>query len=184
MITASPRPLLIAAIKVPVPSACHAARGCPDFQEAEPTVVAWRRRQRRLARRLVAVRWRAVLFSANSSRICASSQGFSWESSLSHGENRGSSPLGSANENNHLFKIQSLVSNNCPINLYGQAWTACGLLNPEQYRILATLDVAAALRIGIASTPWQTRRRLAYSPASTTNRAPPPRGPTPWPPCG
>jgi hypothetical protein len=52
------------------------------------------------------------------------------------------------------------VSNNCPINLYGQAWTACGLLNPEQYRILATLDVAAALR------HWDRVNAVANPPAA------------------
>src|SRR5262245_48449145 len=45
--------------------------------------------------------------------------------SPSHGENRGSSPLGSANKINRLFQTDELVSNNCPINVYGQAWTAC-----------------------------------------------------------
>ena len=48
-------------------------------------------------------------------------------SSPSHGENRGSSPLGSANTINHLIQVHQLVSNNCPINVYGQAWTACRL---------------------------------------------------------
>src|SRR5262245_57317518 len=42
----------------------------------------------------------------------------------SHGENRGSSPLGSANEIKKLISGRRLVSNNCPINVYGQAWTA------------------------------------------------------------
>src|SRR6266511_3979197 len=42
---------------------------------------------------------------------------------LSHGENRGSSPLGSANKIKHLLQNCQLVSNNCPINVYGQAWT-------------------------------------------------------------
>src|SRR5215468_6316376 len=43
----------------------------------------------------------------------------------SHGENRGSSPLGSANKIKHLMRVDQLVSNNCPINVYGQPWTAC-----------------------------------------------------------
>jgi hypothetical protein len=47
----------------------------------------------------------------------------------SHGENRGSSPLGSANEIKYLMQASQLVSNNCPINVYGQAWTACGFLD-------------------------------------------------------
>src|SRR5260370_19217863 len=42
----------------------------------------------------------------------------------SHGENRGSSPLGSANGIKDLFQNRQLVSNNCPINGYGQAWTS------------------------------------------------------------
>src|SRR5262245_41410809 len=43
--------------------------------------------------------------------------------SPSHGENRGSSPLGSANKIKYLLQDRQLVSNNCPINVYGQAWT-------------------------------------------------------------
>jgi hypothetical protein len=43
--------------------------------------------------------------------------------SLSYGENRGSSPLGSANKIKYLLQDCQLVSNNCPINVYGQAWT-------------------------------------------------------------
>jgi hypothetical protein len=39
----------------------------------------------------------------------------------SHGENRGSSPLGSANKIKYLLQGRQLVSNNCPINVYGQA---------------------------------------------------------------
>ena len=42
----------------------------------------------------------------------------------SHGENRGSSPLGSASKINYLVKMRRLVSNKCPINIYGQAWTS------------------------------------------------------------
>jgi hypothetical protein len=42
--------------------------------------------------------------------------------SPSDGENRGSSPLGSANEINNLAKILKLVSNDCPINVCGQPW--------------------------------------------------------------
>ena len=42
----------------------------------------------------------------------------------SHGENRGSSPLGSANGIKDLFQNRQLVSNNCPINGYGQAWAS------------------------------------------------------------
>ena len=41
----------------------------------------------------------------------------------SHGENRGSSPLGSANKINNLQCRRSLVSNKCPINGGAQAWT-------------------------------------------------------------
>jgi molybdopterin-biosynthesis enzyme MoeA-like protein len=33
-------------------------------------------------------------------------------------------PLGSANEIKVLFQNSQLVSNNCPINVYGQAWTS------------------------------------------------------------
>src|SRR5215475_13848146 len=39
------------------------------------------------------------------------------------------SPLGSANAIKHLIQVNRLVSNNCPINVYGQAWTACRLDN-------------------------------------------------------
>src|SRR5262249_765486 len=49
-------------------------------------------------------------------------------SALSHGENRGSSPLGSANNIKHLMQVDQLMSNNCPINVYGQAWMACSFL--------------------------------------------------------
>src|SRR6516164_9613283 len=49
--------------------------------------------------------------------------------SPSHGENRGSSPLGSANAIKYLIQVHQLVSNNCPINVCGQAWTACRLDN-------------------------------------------------------
>ena len=45
--------------------------------------------------------------------------------SPSHGENRGSSPLGSANKIKRLMQVGQLVSNNCPINVYGHPWTAC-----------------------------------------------------------
>ena len=43
---------------------------------------------------------------------------------LSHGENRGSSPLGSANSFRYLRHLRALVSNACPINVYGQRWTS------------------------------------------------------------
>jgi len=33
--------------------------------------------------------------------------------------------LGSANKIKRLMQVGQLVSNNCPINVYGQAWTAC-----------------------------------------------------------
>src|SRR5262249_7269624 len=52
-----------------------------------------------------------------------------YRTSPSHGENRGSSPLGSANEIKHLIQVRQLVSNNGPINVYGQAWTACRFLD-------------------------------------------------------
>src|SRR5262245_43668469 len=45
----------------------------------------------------------------------------------SHGENRG--PLGSANKIKYSMQASQLVSNNCPINVYGQAWTACRFLD-------------------------------------------------------
>jgi hypothetical protein len=41
----------------------------------------------------------------------------------SHGENRGSIPLGSANKIKYLLQNRQFVSNSCPINVYGQAWT-------------------------------------------------------------
>src|SRR5215831_2850213 len=41
-----------------------------------------------------------------------------------HGENRGSSPLGSASKIKYLFQASWLVSNNCPINVYRQRWTS------------------------------------------------------------
>jgi hypothetical protein len=44
--------------------------------------------------------------------------------SPSHGENRGSSPLGSASKIKYLFQDGRLVSNNCPINVYRQRWTS------------------------------------------------------------
>src|SRR5215471_4903704 len=47
----------------------------------------------------------------------------------SHGKNRASSPLGSANNIKRLMQVDQLVSNNCPINVYGQAWTACSFLD-------------------------------------------------------
>ena len=43
--------------------------------------------------------------------------------SPSHGENRGSSPLGSASEIKYILKMWPFVSNRCPINICGQAWT-------------------------------------------------------------
>src|SRR5262249_58371653 len=33
-------------------------------------------------------------------------------------------PLGSANKIKSLMQVGQLVSNNCPISVYGQAWTA------------------------------------------------------------
>jgi hypothetical protein len=55
------------------------------------------------------------------------------------GENRGSSALGSANEINYLIKMRRLVSNNCPINIYGQCMDfdeqkicACALCRPNR----------------------------------------------------
>src|SRR5215471_13057665 len=42
----------------------------------------------------------------------------------SHGENRGSSPLGSASKIKYLLQARWLVSNNCPINVYRQRWTS------------------------------------------------------------
>ena len=50
--------------------------------------------------------------------------------SPSHGENRGSSPLGSANEIKDLLQDRRLVSNSCPINVYGQAWTTAHKRRP------------------------------------------------------
>jgi hypothetical protein len=57
----------------------------------------------------------------------------------SHGENRGSSPLGSANKIKDLLQDRRLVSNSCPINVYGQAWTvddrklsSCALCRPHE----------------------------------------------------
>ena len=52
------------------------------------------------------------------------------ENSPSHGENRGSSPLGSANEIKELLQDRRLVSNSCPINVYGQAWTTAHKRRP------------------------------------------------------
>ena len=77
-----------------------------------------RRRVSGLARRLVAVPRRAVLFAPNSSRICASSQGFSWEPSPSHGENRGSSPLGSASDFDRLIGSQDDRRGGCLLFVY------------------------------------------------------------------
>jgi len=42
---------------------------------------------------------------------------------LSHGENRGSSPLGSANNINKLDLEELFVSNICPTNIRGHAKT-------------------------------------------------------------
>src|SRR5215472_17247493 len=41
----------------------------------------------------------------------------------SHGENRGSSPLGSANSFKDLADCDPSASNTCPINVCGQPWT-------------------------------------------------------------
>src|SRR5215813_9627576 len=41
----------------------------------------------------------------------------------SHGENRGSSPLGSANSFKDLADCDPSASNTCPINVCGQRWT-------------------------------------------------------------
>src|SRR5262245_39872894 len=41
----------------------------------------------------------------------------------SHGENRGSSPLGSANIFKDLADCDPSASNTCPINVCGQRWT-------------------------------------------------------------
>jgi hypothetical protein len=53
--------------------------------------------------------------------------------SPSHGENRGSSPLGSANDIKEFGCERRLVSNNCPINVHGQARTtaAATLSSPQ-----------------------------------------------------
>ena len=42
----------------------------------------------------------------------------------SHGENRGSSPLGSANDFKYLPRKSTFVTNACPINGYRQRWTS------------------------------------------------------------
>jgi len=63
--------------------------------------------------------------------------------SPSHGENRGSSPLGSANEIKHLMQVDRLVSNNCPINVYGQAWTACRFLDWTTCAVRVALPLLA-----------------------------------------
>jgi len=47
--------------------------------------------------------------------------GIDGEEVAAHGENRGSSPLGSANEIKRLLQEHQFVSNNCPITVYGQA---------------------------------------------------------------
>src|SRR5262245_17301262 len=58
----------------------------------------------------------------------------------SHGENRGSSPLGSANKIKYLFQASRLLSNNCQINIYGQAWTACRFLDCATCAILSVVQ--------------------------------------------
>src|SRR5262245_8338113 len=80
--------------------------------------------------------------------------------SPSHGENRGSSPLGSANKIKHLFQNDRLVSNDCPINMYGQIWTACRFFKLSKSR--RSVGIAEALfcnfyRCGSdGSEPWRT----------------------------
>jgi len=61
----------------------------------------------------------------------------------SHGENRGSGPLGSANEIKPLMQVDRLVSNNCPINVYGQAWTACSFLDWTTCAVRVALPLLA-----------------------------------------
>jgi hypothetical protein len=52
--------------------------------------------------------------------------------SLAHGENRGSSPLGSANDFRYLAGNPILLSNACPINACTQRWTM--RVDPAPYR--------------------------------------------------
>jgi len=65
--------------------------------------------------------------------------------SPSHGENRGSSPLGSASKIKLLMQVGQLVSNNCPINVYGQAWTACSFLDWTTCAVRVALPLLAPL---------------------------------------
>ena len=76
----------------------------------------------------------------------------------SHGENMGSSPLGSANEINHLLETDQLLSNICPINVHGQAWTTSVFLDWA----LGTLQWALA-ESGV--------RTVRHSPASKFQRS-------------
>ena len=79
----------------------------------------------------------------------------------SHGENRGSSPLGSANKIRYLLKIGQLVSNNCPINVYGRAWT---LMMTMPYARCAAIAKGFARGSGV-------RTNIRHSPAPKFQRS-------------
>src|SRR5271166_520942 len=81
---------------------------------------------------------------------------------LSHGENRGSSPLGSASKIKYILKIWPFVSNGCPINICGQAWTPA--LEHRAIRAVARLrnrtDISCGLKVLAGRRPalleWST----------------------------
>ena len=84
--------------------------------------------------------------------------------SPSHGENRGSSPLGSANKVKHLFQTDRLVSNDCPINVYGQAWTACRFFRLGKSAMLSWMPLKSWHPGGLS--PKSVCKTIRRSPAS------------------
>src|SRR6516165_6054101 len=75
----------------------------------------------------------------------------------SHGENRGSSPLGSANAIKYLIQVHQLVSNNCPINVCGQAWTACRFLDWTTCAVRVVLPLRSWRHPAAGAFMWNRR---------------------------
>jgi len=75
--------------------------------------------------------------------------------SLSHGENRGSSPLGSASEIKYILKMWPFVSNECPINICGQAWTPRWNIVPIRAvaRLRNRTDISCGLKVLAGQRP-------------------------------
>src|SRR6516162_5687167 len=67
------------------------------------------------------------------------------------------SPLGSANAIKYLIQVHQLVSNNCPINVCGQAWTACRFLDWTTCAVRVVLPLRSWRHPAAGAFMWNRR---------------------------